>query len=209
MHLAKRSSKLVFLGALTLAWFAGCAKHAPIGTDFPPQAAATPSPQPAAAEDDNGTINRGDLNTVLHQGPAWLLSRVPIEEVLKKGKFIGWRVRELPLEWQAVDLRPGDVVTAVNTMPLETPTEFWGAWTTLTVASELKVAYLREGQARELSLPIHGQADPGMANILQRKPNQANQAQPQGKRQRSKRFKTITIHGERHSLQPTVDWTNR
>ena len=208
MYCATRSSsKLFFLGVLATAWLCSCAKSVPIDTDFPPRAAATPAPKTAAEpEQEGGAIERGDLNTVLHQGPAWLLSRVPLEEVLKKGKFIGWRVRELPLEWQGVDLRPGDVVTAVNTMPLETPTEFWGAWTTLTVASELKVAYLREGVARELSLPIQGTADPGMANVLQRKPNQA---QPAKKRKRSKRFKTITIHGERHSPQPTVDWSNR
>jgi len=144
-----------------------------------------------------------------------VLNRVPIEEVLEKGKFIGWRVQQLPVEWEDVELRAGDVVTAVNTLPLETPTELWAAWTTLTVASEVKVAYLRDGEPRELSLAIYGAANPGVANELQKRPkpgDQVPQDSPVKANQRynkSKQFKTITIKGqERYNTDTLVDWSD-
>src|SRR5690606_1505417 len=108
----------------------------------PPELPPAPEKQEAVAPKlPEHFIDRRRLEAVLQEGPGWLLERVPIEEVLEGESFVGWRVRGLPVELSTVDLRPGDVVTAVNGMPLETPPDFWAAWTTLTVASELKIAY--------------------------------------------------------------------
>jgi len=186
----------------------------------PPLPKRAPAPksvvQEAAPDAPAGTISRAELELVLRHGPPWLLQRVPIEEVLEKGKFIGWRLTELPLEWDA-DLQPGDVVTRVNAMPIETPNDFWAAWTTLTVASELKVAYLRDGEPREIAIPIHGSPDPAVASELKRRPQQREdlptEQSPVRANQRynkSKQFKTIVIAPiERYESDTNVDWSDR
>jgi hypothetical protein len=183
----------------------------------PPPAADPPEPAQKTTElpapPTGGYLDRGQLEVVLREGPPWLLERVPIEEVMEGDKFVGWRVQDLPREW-TVDLQPGDVILTVNAMPIETPNDFWTAWTSLSVASELKVAYLREGEPREMSIPIYGQPSPALAKDLQERgpdsgrppesPVKANQdyAPP-------KQSKTITIKGDDKPLSDTnTDWSN-
>jgi hypothetical protein len=154
---------------------------------------------------------------VLRQGPPWLLSRVPVEEVLEGKKFVGWRVQELPLEWRNIELRAGDVVTAVNAMPIETPNDFWAAWTSLSVASELKIAYLREGEPMELSIPIYGTPSPALAKDMQKRPEEKPKTKspvrvdPQQNPQYApaKKKKTITINPpQRPDSDTNTDWSN-
>ena len=160
-----------------------------------------------------GTIDRGRLETVLRQGPPWVLQRVPIEEVMEKGKFIGWRVQELPAAWATVDLQPGDVVTAVNAMPVETPTDLWAAWTTLSVASELKVAVVRNGESHEVSIPIAGSPSPALANQLSKRPEPKQDVPESPVRanqhyNKPKQFKTIKIQEEgKHDTDTMTDWS--
>lgn len=150
-----------------------------------------------------GAVGRPQVDAVLREGPGWLLDQVPVEEVMREGKFVGWRIRELPAQWSGGELRAGDVVTRINAMPVETPNDFWAAWTTLSVASELKIDYLRGDEARVFSLPIVGQPDPQMtASINERRAPPPNQG-------RDHRFDTITIEGEPIDSQPTVDYTGK
>jgi hypothetical protein len=185
----------------------------------PPPPKRPPAPKAAAQavpDAPAGSISRAALEVVLRHGPPWILQRVPIEEVLEKGKFKGWRVTEVPLDWDA-DLQAGDVVTRVNAMPLETPNDFWAAWTTLTVASELKVAYLRDGEQREIAIPIHGSPNPAVASELQKRPQQREdlptEESPVKANQRynkSKQFKTIVIPPtERYDSDTNVDWSDQ
>ena len=78
------------------------------------------------------------------------------QPVMKEGSFYGFRIARLhdPGFWNGVDLRPGDVVMRVNGMPIEHPEEALEAFHSLEVASELRVAYERDGAARELAYPI-------------------------------------------------------
>jgi hypothetical protein len=111
-------------------------------------------------------------------------------------------VQELPVEWKDIDLHPGDVVTRVNAMSLETPSDFFSAWTTLSVASELKVSYLREGEPRELSFKIEGAPDPTLAKKMKQAPKEGERPKP------SPRKKTVVIEGENKPLNETlVDWS--
>jgi hypothetical protein len=135
------------------------------------EAADTPKPRasadPGGAGDiPAGSVDRRLLEAILREGPPWVLERVPIEEVLDQGKFKGWRLQDFPAEWSHVELQPGDVVTALNGMPLETPDELWAAWATMGNLSEIKVSFVREGEAKELKVPIWGKADPTMAAQL-------------------------------------------
>lgn len=185
----------------------------------PPAPAPTPKeqPSPSAAAD---ALNRAQLEAVLRGGPARLLANVPIEAVTEKDKFVGWRVQELPVAWKDIELKPGDVVTAVNAMPLKTPTEFWAAWTSLTVASELKVAYLRDGAERTLSVPIVGIPSAALSKQVHHKPTPAGtkpkpekaEEEPVKANQhwnRPKRKQTVIIRGEDKPLSDTlVDWSD-
>ena len=84
--------------------------------------------------------------------------RVEIDDhpVLVGGKFHGFRIAVLrdAAFWSGVDLRPGDVVTAVNGFPIERPEQAQTAFDSLEVASELRVAYDRDGQPKEFAYAI-------------------------------------------------------
>ena len=72
------------------------------------------------------------------------------------GKFHGFRIaalRDKPF-WSGVDLAAGDVVTSVNGLPIEHPEQALTAFDSLDVASELRVAFERAGQPRELVYSI-------------------------------------------------------
>jgi hypothetical protein len=207
-------AKLLSTLAVSVAFIAvsGCADPAP------PKPPPKPPQEPAAVRVPDGALDRGVLEVVLREGPPWLLERVPVEEVLDGGKFVGWRVQELPFDWQGIELQPGDVVTAVNAMPIETPNDFWAAWTSLSVASELKIAYLRDGEAKEMSIPIYGSPSPELAKDMQKRPKRDKPAQespvqapPQQNQQYvpAKKKETITIQGEQKPDTDTnTDWSN-
>jgi type II secretion system protein C len=75
---------------------------------------------------------------------------------MSAGKFHGFRIAALPdaAFWSGVDLKPGDVVTAVNGFPIEHPEQAQTAFESLEVASELRVAIERDGQPREIVYAI-------------------------------------------------------
>lgn len=138
----------------------GCAEHDAAPPQTPPsKAAPTAAPsasvKAAAAVTAPGHLSRGEVERVLRQGPPWLLRRVVPEEVIREGKFVGWRMLSLPEDWK-VDLQNGDVVTKVNGLAIERPDDLWAAWMQLQSAVELRVAYERDGKARELVMPIDG-----------------------------------------------------
>src|SRR5690242_14213138 len=62
---------------------------------------AMPLRDPPAAP---GHLARADVERVLRQGPPWLLRRVVPEEVIRGGKFIGWRILSMPDDW-GIDLK--------------------------------------------------------------------------------------------------------
>src|SRR5262245_20875098 len=101
-----------------LAAAASCGGQAP-----PPAApAAKPAaPPPKRASLPAGHLAREDVDAALAKGPPWILRRVAVEEVLRDGKFIGWRLVAMPADWKGIDLKPGDVVTTVNGQTLEKP----------------------------------------------------------------------------------------
>jgi hypothetical protein len=142
--------------AISLALTA-CASSAPApqATTPKPAAAASKAAAPAAAHAP-GHLARAEVDEALSHGPPWLLRRVVTEEVLRDGKFVGWRLLALPKEW-TVDLKPGDIVKTVNGNTLERPDDLFTAWTALAAAREMKIAYERDGAPREVLLPIDGE----------------------------------------------------
>jgi type II secretory pathway component PulC len=132
----------------------------------PPPAAVQPLSvrMPAQAQAAGGAtvhdhkLARSAVHDVVAQGLGAFLQRLELDEqpVLAGGKFRGFRIATLrdARFWEGVDLKPGDVVTAVNGFPIEHPEQAQTAFDSLEVASELRVTYDRDGQSRELVYAI-------------------------------------------------------
>ena len=121
-------------------------------------AAATKAKPPNAP----GTLRRSDVESVVDAGLGRFLTHVALEPSAPGGKFKGWTIMSLdpPELWQGVDLKPGDVVTSVNGMPIERETEAYDAFQAVRQAPTLEVTYLRQNQPRTLRYTIVGAASP-------------------------------------------------
>jgi S1-C subfamily serine protease len=147
---------VLFGAVLLVAGLCACGPSYP-ESEYPsaPPAGVSASPDDFAPAPP-GALWRRDVNEVLDAGLGKFLQRVELRPQLQEGTFVGFRVLELrpPAWWQGVDLVPGDVVTRVNGMPIEQPTDAHAAFESLRQSDKLVVSYLREGEARELSYGI-------------------------------------------------------
>jgi type II secretion system protein C len=134
---------------------AGSVQAAPV-TQAPASKAAPPAAPTSTALDH--TVARSAVRAVVSEGLGMFLRRISLDDqpVFVGGKFHGFRIAALrdPQFWSGVDLKPGDVVTSVNGLPIERPDQAETAFESLQVASELRVAVERDGQPRELVYPI-------------------------------------------------------
>jgi S1-C subfamily serine protease len=103
-----------------------------------------------------GALFRQDVTATVEEGLGYFLQRVSVDPEVIDGKFQGFRIVELrPVEWwQGVDLRPGDVITMVNGMPIERDIDAYQAFQSLRSAPALRVTFLRGGARRELVYSI-------------------------------------------------------
>ena len=103
-----------------------------------------------------GALFREDVNALIERGFPEFLRRVEVEPRLVDGQFRGWSIIDLsPREfWSGVDLKPGDIVTRVNDLPIERETEAFDAFESLKQSDALRVAYQRDGQSRVLEYKI-------------------------------------------------------
>ena len=141
---------------ICLLWLSACGATAPEPARTPAPVAVKPAAPVAVSSAASTTLQRKDVVGVVDSGFANFLQRVQVEPSLADGRFRGWTIVDLrPTNfWTAVDLKPGDVVTSVNGMPIERDTEAWDAFESLRTASELRVAYDRNGSARTLAYRI-------------------------------------------------------
>ncbi|MBN1612174.1 MAG: hypothetical protein JW940_36420 [Polyangiaceae bacterium] len=136
-----------------------------------------PAPRPPA-----GCLWRDELLATIQAGLGSFLQHVELEPHLVGGRFSGFSIVALrpAAYWDGVDLRPGDIVTGVNGMPIEHPTEAHAAFVALGSARELRVSLIRDGVARQLVYRIvkRSSIPPGSA----RKPAEAPPAKTQPKK---------------------------
>jgi hypothetical protein len=111
-----------------------------------------------------GTLQRAEVERVVDGGFGRFLGHVEVEPRLSAGKFAGWSIVSLqpPELWNGIDLRPGDVVTRVNGMPIEREGEAYDAFQAVRSADKLEVTYLRQNQSRTLSYVIVGKPSPAL-----------------------------------------------
>jgi type II secretory pathway component PulC len=124
--------------------------HAPVSS----APSTTPAASASRAAQLDHTLPRSAVHAVVSQGLGYFLQRLELDDqpVFAGERFHGFRIarlRDQPF-WDGVDLKPGDVVTGVNGFPIERPEQAQMAFDSLEVASELRVAYERQGQPREL-----------------------------------------------------------
>jgi hypothetical protein len=106
------------------------------------------------------SIKRSAVLQVVAAGLGSWLQGVQIDRVLDGRKFAGWKIGVLHLEnpcYAAVDLRPGDIVVAINGQGpknLERPESAQAVFDSLKKATAIEVAYLRDGKARQLRFEI-------------------------------------------------------
>lgn len=153
---ARRRWATLALSAVLPAGLVACGPSYP-ESEYP----SAPPPGVSASADDfapapPGALWRSDVDAVLDAGLGKFLQRAELRPYVHEGTFVGFRVLELrpPAWWQGVDLVPGDVITRVNDMPIEKPTEAHAAFESLRRSDQLVVSYLRDGQPRELSYRI-------------------------------------------------------
>jgi hypothetical protein len=114
-----------------------------------------------------GCLWQDELLAAIHAGLGSFLQRVQLEPHLVDGKFSGFSIVTLrpAAYWRNVDLRPGDIVTSVNGMPIERPTEAYAAFVALGGAAELRVSLIRDGASRQLVYRIVKRPRRGAANV--------------------------------------------
>ncbi len=131
---------------------------APVARPSVPASPPTFVPRAESTSKRPPTLRRVAVRSAVAQGLGILLQRVELDDrpVRVGGKFYGFRIVALrdSAFWSGVDLKPGDVVTSVNGFPIERPEQAQTAFDSLEVASELRVAYDRDGQTRELVFAI-------------------------------------------------------
>lgn len=120
---------------------------------------ATPVATPATAQPlDPHALARSAVHAAVADGLGVFLQHVELDEqpVMASGKFHGFRISALRGDdyWAGVDLKPGDVVTGINGMPIERPEQAQSVLDSLDSARELRVSFEREGQAHELVYAI-------------------------------------------------------
>ena len=123
---------------------------------------STPSPQAtaptttaAAVAPRITSLRRSDVKQQIAKGLGYFLQNVTVEDwpVMRNGKFYGFKIKAVSADW-GVDLRPGDVVTRVNGMPIGHPEEADAALRSLEKAKALRVEFDRDGKPSTLELPI-------------------------------------------------------
>lgn len=115
--------------------------------------AGSATPMFVAPTATNGAIDWQRTMNQVRENPAQLSQYA--QPVLQDGRVLGVRVRNLDAATMArIGLQDGDMVTAVNGIPVDSPSRAAQIMATLKDANNVKVTVLRGGQATELNVGI-------------------------------------------------------
>ncbi len=97
-----------------------------------------------------------ELRDTLIQSPQDAMRLVNVQPVMEDGRLKGYSVRpgQDRRLFGRVGLRPGDVVTAVNGIPLNDPGQLGGLYQELASANRIQIAVERRGRSTELTLDL-------------------------------------------------------
>ena len=117
-----------------------------------PQEGAPQDVAPEGPKVRGGTVTRAELDRVLAAGQGKFLSTVEVKARVVDEAFGGWEVVRSP--YADVDLKPGDVILAVNGRALEHPLDFNLLWEDLRKADAITVEVDRGGERFSLEFVI-------------------------------------------------------
>lgn len=113
--------------------------------------------EPAPVPRRSGEVDRAALVAELERGPGPFLTGVTIKAQFEDERFAGWRIdRFWPGDprFAGVDLRPGDVVTSINDLPMARPDDLHEVCRKLMKADAIRVRGRRAGRPFELVFRI-------------------------------------------------------
>lgn len=127
--------------------------------DLDDQAAAVEPPEPAPAPLESrrgGEIPRAELEAVLDAGPGKFLQAVRVEPRFDGNRFLGWAILAFVPDdrFAGIDLRPGDLVVAVNGQMVARPEQLGAVWESLRQAAAVVIEARRDGEPFELRFEI-------------------------------------------------------
>lgn len=95
----------------------------------------------------------------IKRNPAAFLNYVRATPARQNGKFIGFRLQAGKQRgaMQELGLKPGDIVTAINGVEIDSPAKGMKAMQSLGEGDNVNVTLLRDGQETSLSLSLPGQ----------------------------------------------------
>lgn len=123
--------------------------------------------QAARAATQRGAMGNRDLQRIagkarelrsrLMQNPLQLARMVRFQPYLRDGELIGYRIQPRAADAQLLaelGLRPTDVITAVNGVSLNDPAQAQQVLQQMQSASVITVSWLRDGEQRQMTIPI-------------------------------------------------------
>jgi general secretion pathway protein C len=126
-------------------------------------ATSAPSPPPptavaGAAEDPETparTMERREMERRLGQEVPRILAETTLVPVTEAGQVAGFTLTRLPEGTLLSDagLRPGDVLTSINDVPIDSVATLIGLWPRLQTESDIRAVVLRNG--RPVALTVH------------------------------------------------------
>ncbi|HEV2112174.1 MAG TPA: type II secretion system protein GspC [Gammaproteobacteria bacterium] len=121
--------------------------QAPAGMPGPQAPAGMPGPEPE---------DLGQLRQEIASNPQKLMDVVRAMPVQEQGKLTGYRIYPAgnSAAFGQLGLHPGDVVTAVNGIPLTDPAQSMRILSTLKTSEQITVTLLRNGQSQTLPLQL-------------------------------------------------------
>jgi general secretion pathway protein C len=122
------------------------------------------------------TQNLGQLRQEIANNPQRLMDVIRAMPVMDHGKLTGYRIYPSgnPSQFNQLGLKPGDVVTTVNGIPLTDPAQGMRVLSSLRTSEQVSIGLVRNGQAQTQILQM---PPPGTTQTLQQQQQQEQQGQ--------------------------------
>jgi general secretion pathway protein C len=121
--------------------------------------AGSPAPRAAAAASDDGApraMERREIERRLGEESGRILAETTLVPAMDAGRVSGFTITRMPESTLLSDagLRPGDVLTQVNGVPIDSLATLIGLWPRLQTETALNAVVLRNGQPLALSVTL-------------------------------------------------------
>ena len=133
------------------------------GGGLGPANAGMAPPMPMSSAPEAAPQNLAELRQEISSNPERLMDAVRAMPVMEQGKLTGYRIYPAgnPSMFNQLGLKPGDVVTSVNGIPLTDPAQSMRVLASVKTSDQVSITLLRNGQPMTQVLQMQGQNPPG------------------------------------------------